>query len=55
MNQSFELMRLGLAELADIFPKKCLEPHLKDLFHICLEPKVQGHGITLNERNHGSK
>ena len=25
---------------------ECLVPHLKDLFHICLEPEVQGHGTT---------
>ena len=27
--------------------------HLKDLFHICLEPKVQGHGTILNVNDHG--
>ena len=33
----------------------CLVLHLKDLFHIFLEPEVQGHGTSFNSCNHGSK
>ena len=29
---------------------ECLVPHLKDLFHICLEPENQGHGFILGRR-----
>ena len=34
---------------------QCLVPHLKDPLHICLEPENQGHGMTLNVCNLGSK
>ena len=30
-------------------------PHLKDLFHICLEPEDQGHNMTFRVCNLGSK
>ena len=55
---------------ADIFSKLQLWPlvflqpldqnqslvlHLKDLFHICLETKVQGFWMNFNVCNHGSK
>ena len=33
----------------------CIVPHLKDLFHICLEPENQGHGMIFMVWNFGSK
>ena len=66
----FEPMHPGSAELADIFSElqiwplvslqpldqnQCLVLHLKDLFHICLEPKAQAFWMTFNLCNCGSK
>ena len=35
--------------------QECKVPHLKDLIHICLEPEVQGCGMTFNMCYGGSK
>ena len=34
---------------------ECLVPHLKDLFHICLESEAQGNNMTFSVCNLGSK
>ena len=64
----FEPMRAGSTELVDIFSNlqlwplislqplnqnQCLVPHLIDLFHICLEIKVQGFWMTFKVCNCG--
>ena len=66
----FEPMCPGSAELVDIFSElqlwslvsllpldqnQFLVPHLKDLFHICLETKAQGFWMTFKLCNLGSK
>ena len=66
----FKPMRPGSAELPDIFSElqiwpltslqpldqnQSLVPHLKDQFHICLEPKAQGCGMTFNRFYVGTK
>ena len=35
--------------------QECTVPHLKDLIHICLEPELQGCGMTFNRFYVGSK
>ena len=44
-----------LISLQPLDQNQCLVPHLKDLFHICLETKVQGFWMTFKVCNHGSK
>ena len=44
-----------LVSLQPLDQNQSLVPHLKDLFHICLDPKAQGFWITFNVFNCGSK
>ena len=48
------------AKLVDVFLQscdrnQCLVPHLKSLFHICLEPEAHGNGMTFRVCNVVSK
>ena len=52
---SSELQLWPLVSLQPLDQNQCLVPHLKDLFHICLETKVQGFWMTFNICNLSSK
>ena len=51
----FKLQLWPLVFLQPLDQNQSLVPHLKDLFHICLEPKAQGFWMTFNLFNCGSK
>ena len=51
----FDLQLWPLISLQPLDQNQCLVPHLKDLFHICLETKAQGFWMTFKVCNHGSK
>ena len=51
----YELQLWPLVSLQPLDQNQCLVPHLKDLFHICLETKIQGFWMTFNLCNLGSK
>ena len=42
----FQRPTLTLIFLQPLDQIECLVPHLKDLFHICLEPEAQGNNMT---------
>ena len=47
----FDLQLLPLTTLQLLDQNQCLVPHFKDLFHICLEPEAQGHGMNFSVCN----
>ena len=51
----FDLQIWPLIFLQPLDQNECLVHHLKDLPHICLEPKVQDHRMTFKVYNVGSK
>ena len=52
---SFDLHLWPLISLQPLDQNQCLVSHLKDLFHIYLEIKVQGFWMTFKVCNYGSK
>ena len=51
----FELQLWLMVTLQPLYKNGCIEPHLKDLFNICLEPEVQVQSMTYKAHNVGSK
>ena len=52
---SFDIQLWPLISLQPLDQNQCLVLHLKDIFHICLEIKVQGFWMTFKVFNLGSK